>query len=160
MGYHVSRDTRTKWALGPATWSSQPCTAVNTAVPATRRGIWRDKAALAQFKRQPATGHGTPDFAWQARGSGVRIPDAPPLLVELKIGSQRQRVPSSGLKMDPLPGQGVTGALNWALDIQIHGRWYIAAHEHDIPRQTRVNSMPSRVELALRAARRSLASGR
>ena len=46
------------------------------------------------------------------KGSGVRIPDAPPFRGELKIGSQRQRVPIAGLKIDPLPGQGVAGVLN------------------------------------------------
>ena len=80
------------------------------------------------------------------KGSGVRIPDAPPLRVELKIGSQRQRVPTSGLKIDPLPGQGVTGVLNWALNIQIprtlvnrrtrarhRGTHALAARERNLP---------------------------
>ena len=36
---------------------------------------------------------------------------------ELRISSQCGRVPISGLRIDPLPGQGVTGALNWALNM-------------------------------------------
>jgi hypothetical protein len=35
---------------------------------------------------------------------------------------------------------------------RFHGRRQIAPHEHDIPRQTRGNTMPSRVESALTAA--------
>jgi hypothetical protein len=105
---------------------------------ATCRGLQR---------RRPRTGgttrHTTTQVILPGRQGvrGVRIPDAPPLPVELKIGSQRQRVPISGLKMDPLPGQGVTGALNWALDSQIPrtlvDRRTRARHRGD----TRANSM-------------------
>src|ERR1700694_4418672 len=58
--------------------------------------------------------------------------------------------------MDPLPGQGVTGALNWALDLQIPRTLVNRCTRARHPATERVNSMPSRVELALTAARLEL----
>ena len=77
---------------------------------------WKTAAPL-----EMQTASGAAKRSWTTllagKGSGVRIPDAPPLHVELRIGSQRQRVPMFDLEIDPLPGQGVTGVLNWALNI-------------------------------------------
>jgi len=64
--------------------------------------------------------------------------DRPAADVNAAVDQDTSECQFLGLKMDPLPGQRVTGALNWALDIRIPRTLVKSPHASTTSRHRRV----------------------